>query len=207
MPAAPPCLTLKPFSTRPLPPRWQATILPAKIPGGAGASQSTRLYGAAEDSTTGSGPAPAVMEAPSPVNLSPLAAVSVSVLANSRVWVEAATVVTHGERWFAVEAPGPSLPAEAATNTPAAYASRNASSTGSVDGSVPPEIEKLMTLTPSRTAWPTARVESELKQPAGPQTLYSITQAPGAMPASGPRSTPKTGAEATGLPAEVEVVW
>ena len=59
-----------------------------------------------------------------------------------------------------------------------------------------------MTSTPSRIAWATAAAESELKQPAGPHTLYSMTQAPGAMPASGPRSTPKTGAEATGLPAD-----
>ena len=61
-----------------------------------------------------------MIEAPSTVNVSPLVAVRVSVLANARVCVEAATVVTHGDRWLAVEAPGPSLPAEAATKTPAA---------------------------------------------------------------------------------------
>ena len=54
------------------------------------------------------------------VNVSPLLAVTFSVLANSRVWVDAATVVTHGDRWLAVPAPGPLLPAEADTNTLAA---------------------------------------------------------------------------------------
>ena len=38
------------------------------------------------------------------------------------------------------------------TNTPAAYASRNANSTASVYGLDPPPIEKLMPLTPSRMA-------------------------------------------------------
>ena len=33
--------------------------------------------------------------------------------------VLAATVVTHGPRWSVVSAPGPELPAEAATKTPA----------------------------------------------------------------------------------------
>ena len=68
----------------------------------------------------------------------PPAGVTVSVDWNSRVCVDAATVMTHGERCSAVPAPGPLLPAEAATNTPAAYASRNASSTGSLYGFVPP---------------------------------------------------------------------
>ena len=145
------------------------------MPGGAGAVHSALLYGAADARTTGSGAlTPAVMDAPTNVAVSP-PPVTVRVEANSRRCVDAATVVTHGERWLAVLAPGPSLPAEAATETPAAYASRKASSTGSVIGSVPPEIEKLMTLTPSRIAWPTAAAESEPKQPSTPQTLYSIT--------------------------------
>ncbi len=59
---------------------------------------------------------------------------------NSRVWVDAATVVSHGLTWFAVAAPGPLFPADAATKTPASYAPRNASSTGSPTV-VPPEIE------------------------------------------------------------------
>ncbi len=85
--------------------------------------------------------------------------------------MDAATVVTHGLRWSVVFAPGPELPAEADTKTPAAYASRNASSTGSLYGSLPPEIEKLMARTPSRIARPTAAAESEGKQPSAPQTL------------------------------------
>ena len=44
-------------------------------------------------------------------------------------------------------------------------ASRNASSTGSEYGCAPPEIEKLITFTPSRIACCTADTESELKQP------------------------------------------
>src|SRR5690606_2688409 len=101
----------------------------------------------------------------------PFAPVTVSVEENSRRWVDAATVVTHGETWLTVAAPGPLLPAEAETKTPAAYASRNANSTGSVNGFVPPEMEKLMTLTPSRIACCTAAAESELKQPSMPHTL------------------------------------
>ena len=64
-------------------------------------------------------------------------------------------------------------------------------------GLVPPEIEKLITLTPSRIACSTAAAESESKQPSMPQTLYTDTQAPGAMPLIGPRSTPNTLAEAS----------
>src|SRR5688572_18306769 len=139
MPAAPPCNTLKPFMTRPLL-RWQATILPTNTPGGAAMSHSGRLYGGADARTTGNGPTPAVTDAPVNVAVSAPAA-RVRVDANSRRCVEAATVVTQGERWLAVPAPGPLLPAEVATNTPAAYASRNANSTGSVSGVVPPEIE------------------------------------------------------------------
>ena len=47
------------------------------------------------------------------------APVTVSVDSKARVWVEAATEVTHGDRWLAVEAPGPSLPADDATKMPA----------------------------------------------------------------------------------------
>src|SRR5262249_45123375 len=110
------------------------------------------LYGAADARTTGAGPAPEVIDAPVNVALVPSLEFTVSVESNSRRWVDAATVVTHGDRWLTVEAVGPSLPAEVATKTPAAYASRKASSTGSVNGVVPPEIEKLMTFTPSSIA-------------------------------------------------------
>ena len=67
--------------------------------------------------------------------------VSVSFEEYWRSNVEAATVVTHGPAWFAVDAPGPSLPAEAFTDTPAAYASRKASSTASVYTEPLPLIE------------------------------------------------------------------
>jgi hypothetical protein len=67
--------------------------------------------------------------------------VSFRVEAYWRSNVDAATVVTHGPAWFAVDAPGPSLPAEAFTETPAAYASRKASSTASVYTEPLPLIE------------------------------------------------------------------
>src|SRR5512132_4288528 len=51
--------------------------------------------------------------------------------------VLAATVVTHGVTWFAVDAPGPALPAEVATKMPADAADRNARSTGSSTASEP----------------------------------------------------------------------
>ena len=62
---------------------------------------------------------PAVIDAPVAVKVAP-PPVTVSVEMNSRVWVDAATLVTHGLTWLAVPAPGPSLPAEVDTNTPAA---------------------------------------------------------------------------------------
>src|SRR5829696_4886090 len=131
-------------------------------PAGGVLVHSALLYGGAEASITGADElTPAVIDAPLNVAVAP-AAFNVSVDSNARLWVEAATVVTHGDRWSEVLGPGPALPAEAATNTPAAYASRNANSTGSPNGSEPPEIEKLITLTPSRMACCTAAAESEL---------------------------------------------
>src|SRR5690606_3652764 len=194
-------------ATRAFCPRSQATITPSKMPAGAGLRHSGSLYGASAAITTGSGPAPPVTEVPTNSTVSPLSAVRVRVLRNARFCVEAATVVTHGETWLTVAAPGPSLPAEAATNTPAAYASRNASSTGSVNGLLPPEMEKWMTSTPSSTAWATACAMSEGKQPSGPHTRYMITPAPGATPGTGPWSAPSTGADASTLPAAVPAVW
>src|SRR3978361_1719316 len=96
-----------------VPPRSQTTILPAKVPAGAGVPQKASSYGAAAADTTGSGPAPGVMVEPLAENVAPSSAVSVSCEANSRSWVDAATEVNHGPRWFAVPAVGPSLPAEA----------------------------------------------------------------------------------------------
>ena len=76
-----------------------------------------------------------------------------------------------------------------------------------MNGSVPPEIEKLMTSTPSRIAWATAAAESDEKQPWMPQTLYDITHAPGAMPWIGGFGEPSTETLLTMLPADVVVVW
>ena len=90
-------------------------------PAGAGASQPGLLYGGAEASTTGSGDAiPAVMLAPVSVAVTPDAPVRLSVEVNARSCVDAAALLTHGPRWLTVPAPGPSLPADVATNTPAA---------------------------------------------------------------------------------------
>jgi len=70
---------------------------------------------------------------------------------------------------------GPLLPADAATNTPASAANRNAISTGSRKLVREPLIEKLITSTPSATAWSIAATLSELKQlppaPVSQQTL------------------------------------
>ena len=110
------------------------------------------------------------------------------------VRVDAPTVVTHGPPWSAVPAPGPALPAEALTEIAGGVGVEERQLHGSLNGFAPPEIEKLMTLTPSMIACWTAATESELKQPCSRQTLYTITQAPGAMPLTGPRSTPKASA-------------
>ena len=64
----------------------------------------------------------------------------------------AATVVTHGLLCATVVAPGPLLPAEVATKTPASAAPKNAISTGSTELVRLPEIEKLITSTPSAVA-------------------------------------------------------
>jgi len=86
----------------------------------------------------------------------------------SRLCVPAATVVTHGLGCATVLPPGPSLPAEVATKTPASAANRKATSTGSRKLVRVPLIEKLMTSTPSATAWSMAATLSELKQPPWP---------------------------------------
>src|SRR4051794_2223152 len=107
-------------------PRWHSTIFSANTSSGMSGSvvgslsQMALPYGASAALTTGvDSEMPAVMEAPEKVAVTSSSPVRVSVDSNARVWVDAATAVTHGERWLAVEAVGPSLPAEAATNTPA----------------------------------------------------------------------------------------
>ena len=136
---------------RPFMPRWQATILPVAVPAARvdwqSASSPGRLVAAM---TTGVGvEMPLVSVTPDWSNVAPPSAVRCSVEANWRGPVEAPTVVTHGPPWSEVAAPGPALPADALTEIPALKASRKASSTGSVYGEAPPEIEKLITFTPS----------------------------------------------------------
>ena len=100
---------------------------------------------------------------------------SVTEPAPSRLWVPAATVVSHGPGWATVLVVGPLLPAEAATNMPASAAYMNAISTASRKFVVLPLIEKLMTSTPSATAWSMAATLSVEKQlppaPVSQQTL------------------------------------
>ena len=67
----------------------------------------------------------------------------------------------QGKRVTVLEA-GPLLPAEAATNTPASAANKKAISVGSAKLVCVPLIEKLMTSTPSATAWSMALMLSEL---------------------------------------------
>ncbi len=62
---------------------------------------------------------PSVTDAPSIYREAPPSALRAIVFANARRCVLAATVVTHGLRWSVVLAPGPALPADAATKTPA----------------------------------------------------------------------------------------
>src|SRR5689334_8502549 len=82
--------------------------------------------------------------------------------------VEAATVVYQGAPWSAVEAPAPLLPAETETKMPASAAPSMAWSTGEYTVVAPSAapIEKLMTSTPSATAWSIAAIRSSSMQPS-----------------------------------------
>src|SRR5918995_2838638 len=188
MPLPPACWTTWLFSIRALTPRSQTTILPLTFAGSSvpGKQRATEAAGApaapaADERTTE--PVVGVVFDDAPVYDAPLP--SVSVASEARACVLAATVVSHGPGCATVEAPGPSLPAEAATNTPARAAKRNATSTGSRKLVLEPLIEKLITSTPSATAWSIAAMLSELAHPpASPfqQTLYAAMRARGAMP-------------------------
>src|SRR3954453_19017649 len=196
MPSAPPWRTRRPLSIRPFVPRLQTTTLPVAAPAARSAWQSASslpppAFGSVAAMTTGvADEMPLVSVTPGTSSVAPPSAVRWSVEPNERGPVEAPIVFVHGPPWSEVLAPGPLLPAEALTVIPAFVASRNASSTASVYGEPPPEIEKLITLTPSVMACCTADTESELKQPPSRQTRYWITRAPGATPQTGPRSTP-----------------
>ena len=65
---------------------------------------------------------------------------------------------------------GPSLPADALTEIRVRIGVQEGQLDRVVNGSEPPLIEKLMTLTPSRIACWTAATESEWKQPWARQT-------------------------------------
>src|SRR4029453_3215373 len=56
-------------------------------------------------------------------------------------------------------------------------------------------------------AWPTAAAESEPKQPWMPQTLYSMTHAPGARPWMAGSRPPRIDTFGSMLPPAVEAVW
>src|SRR3954466_13838796 len=108
-------------------------------------------------------------------------------LRNLRLWVVAATAVTHGA--FAgepiVRPDGPELPADTDAKMPASRAPRNACPLVLVHALLePPPIEKLITSTPSAVAWSIACVVSALRQPAAVHALYVIRFACGATPES-----------------------
>src|SRR5262245_16942052 len=156
---------------RPLVPRWHSTTLPVALPGARVLSQIAVSTGRLAASTTGVGDEiPPVSVPPGMSNVAPPSAVRCRVEVKKRGPVEAPTVVTQGPPWSLVPAPGPELPADALTEIPAWNASRNASSTGSVYGFAPPEIEKLSTSTPSSIACATAATLSDEKHPAVRQT-------------------------------------
>src|SRR5680860_213369 len=127
--------------------------------------------------------------------------------------VLAATVVIHGDALSSVEAPGPELPAEAATKMPADAAPRNATSVAeTVVCAAPPPMEKLITSTPSAVAWSIAATRSLVAHPSsswlagsGPdqQTLYAAIFAAGATPEMVPKSIPPTEADTAWLPTAV----
>src|SRR5471032_2499090 len=129
----------------------------------------------------------ALLDAPSSRRPSP----RMTLPAYRRLWLELAIVASQGlicdtgacVSGGSVE--GPELPPEVATNTPALATPRKACSVGSSKAPPPAfgPIEKLMTLTPSFTAWSMAATLSAVAQPLRPvdaavqQTLYTARRA------------------------------
>src|SRR5699024_6904874 len=113
------------------------------------ATASASRTGASISSVTTGPPSPGTAATPVSSSAPPTTS---RVWANARLVLDAPDAAIHGPVWAAVDAPGPELPADAATNTPALVASRKARSTGSCQGLSEPEIEKLITSTPSVTA-------------------------------------------------------
>ena len=110
--------------------------------------------------------------------------------AEARGPVEAPTVVTHGPPWSDVAAPGPLLPADALTEIPALIASRNASSTGSVYGvraARDREVDDVDAVG-DRLLHGGDRVGAEAALREADAVLDDARA--GAMPQTGPRSTP-----------------
>ena len=90
------------------------------VPGGRGRQAQRRSqYGASAATTIGQRAGAGGDRGAVGLEGVPVAGGERQVEANSRVCVDAATVVTQGPRWSVVPAPGPELPAEAATKTPA----------------------------------------------------------------------------------------
>src|SRR4051794_1386856 len=119
---------------RALLPRRQSTTLPATLAGSSVFGMHSSALAAVAParaelaaSTTGVAGSALVTEAPLIVNVS-FAPLIVTVEENWRASVSAPTVVSHGTPLGEpiVEAPGPELPAELATKTPASDAPRNA---------------------------------------------------------------------------------
>src|SRR5690349_24631132 len=134
MPTPPARLTSKLLSMRAFTPRTQTTTFPVTLAGSrvlatqSDASPALALASLALWAVTSglASVSDGVVEAPT--YRAPLPS---STAWNARRNVAAATVVTHGAGWSRVLAPGPLLPAELATNTPALEAARKAWATES----------------------------------------------------------------------------
>src|SRR4051812_28004740 len=142
-------MTLKLLSMRALLPRRQSTTLPATFAGSSEfGMQSSALacvapaFTALAASTSGVSGSALVTDAPTIENCSLLPLI-VAVELNWRVSVSAPTVVSHGTEAGepTVPTPGPELPAELATNTPASEAPRKACSSGPKTYDVVPPTE------------------------------------------------------------------
>src|SRR3954447_16849522 len=162
MPTPPARLTSADLATRSYTPRSQTTTFPVTLAG-------SRLFGPHSRASVALLPG-ATAEAPrtageagsgdrlrlTPRYFLPLPRITVP---SKRCAVVAATVVSQGATWPTVLGPGPSLPADAETKIPAAAACRNARSARPKASPLAP-TEKLMTSTPSATAWSIAEMMS-----------------------------------------------
>ena len=225
MPAPPAFLTLLPFSTRPMTPCVQITILPATCAAAVASNGLHSSLPSALASISATGPTPRVTAIPSRWMGAPLALVASSATVGRRLLVLAATAISHGALagWPIVCGAGPLLPADAATKTPAAWVPKKACWRGPDHGSdEPPPIEKLMTSTMSAVAASIAAISASIghvpRLTLAPgttklgawQALYEMTLACGATPLMrvGPTSIVGACSDAsTTLPATVLAVW